>query len=80
MRRSQKKIVSVIPSNTEIAFALGLGDKIVGVSDYDTYPEETKDIEKIGGLEMNTEKIVSLKPDLVLAHSSNMVGMAGLNS
>ncbi len=67
-----KKIVSVIPSNTEIAFALGLGDKIVGVSDYDNYPEETKEIEKIGGLEMNTEKIISLKPDLVLAHASNI--------
>ena len=67
-----KKIVSVIPSNTEIAFALGLGDKIVGVSDYDNYPAETKDIEKIGGLEMNTEKIISLKPDLVLAHASNI--------
>jgi iron complex transport system substrate-binding protein len=73
IEKEPKKIVSVIPSNTEIAFALGLGDKIVGVSDYDTYPQETKDIEKIGGLEMNTEKIVSLKPDLVLAHSSNDV-------
>ncbi|RID87463.1 ABC transporter substrate-binding protein [Peribacillus asahii] len=73
IKEEPKKIVSVIPSNTEIAFALGLGDQIVGVSDYDTYPEETKDIEKIGGLEMNIEKVVSLKPDLVLAHSSNNV-------
>ncbi len=44
------------------------------------YPEETKDIEKIGGLEMNTEKIVSLKPDLVLAHALMILRMAGLNS
>ena len=35
-----EKIVSLIPSNTEIAFALGLGDEIVGVNDYDNYPEE----------------------------------------
>src|SRR5699024_11349871 len=65
-----EKIVSAIPSNTEIAFALGLGDKIVGFSDHDNYPEEVQDIEKIGGLELNVEKILSLQPDLVLAHAS----------
>lgn len=65
-----KKIVSLIPSNTEIAFAMDLGEKIVGVSDYDNYPKETADIEKIGDLEFNVEKIISLSPDLVLAHGS----------
>lgn len=63
-----ERIVSVLPSNTEIAFALGLGDKIVGVSDYDNYPEEALEKEKIGGLEMNIEKIISLEPQLVLAN------------
>lgn len=66
-----EKIVSLIPSNTEIAFALGLGDEMVGVSDYDNYPKETADIEKVGGTEFNVEKIISLKPDLVLAHASS---------
>ncbi len=66
-----EKIVTLIPSNTEVVFALGLGDKVVGVSDNDNYPEETKDIEKVGGMEMNTELIVSMKPDLVLAHASS---------
>lgn len=65
-----KKIVSLIPSNTELAFAMDLGEKIVGVSDYDNYPKETADIEKIGDLEFNVEKIISLSPDLVLAHGS----------
>lgn len=65
------KIVSLIPSNTEIAFALGLGDKMVGVSDFDNYPEEVNEIEKIGGMEFNVEKVVSLQPDLVLAHESS---------
>ena len=78
IKEEPKRIVSVIPSNTEIAFAIGLGDKIVGVSDYDTYPAETKDIEKIGSLDINTEKVVSLKPDLVLAHSSNMANNGGI--
>lgn len=66
-----QRIVSLIPSTTETAFALGLGDRIVGVSEWDNYPEEVKEKEKIGGLEINTEKVLSLEPDLVLAHVSN---------
>jgi iron complex transport system substrate-binding protein len=67
-----EKIVSLIPSNTEIAFELGLGDKIVGVSEFDNYPPEAAEKEKIGGMEFNVEKILSLSPDLVLAHGSVM--------
>ncbi|MFP7473490.1 ABC transporter substrate-binding protein [Niallia taxi] len=65
-----QKIVSLMPSNTEVAFALGVGDEVVGVSESDDYPEETKDIEKVVGMELNVEKILSLDPDLVLAHES----------
>ena len=39
----------MIPSNTEILFALGLNDEIVGVNDYDNYPAEALEKEKIGG-------------------------------
>lgn len=66
-----ERIVSVMPSSTEIAFALGLGDKVVGVSDYDNYPKEVLELEKVGGLQLNFEKIVSLDPDLVLANTGN---------
>lgn len=72
IEQEPQKIVSLIPSNTEIAFAMDLGEKIVGVSDYDNYPKETADIEKIGDLEFNIEKIISLSPDLVLAHGSTL--------
>ena len=73
-------IVSMIPSNTEIAYELGLGDKMVGVSDFDNYPEETADVEKIGGQEFNVEKIISLQPDIVLAHESGLgMGTEGLD-
>jgi iron complex transport system substrate-binding protein len=65
-----EKIVSVIPSNTEIAFALGLGEEVVGVSNFDNYPEEVATKEKIGDMELNIEKIISLQPNLVLAHES----------
>ena len=66
-----EKIVSLMPSNTEIVFALGLGDELVGVSDYDNYPKEAAEKEKVGGMEFNVEKIISLNPDVVLAHASS---------
>ncbi|AZB42673.1 ABC transporter substrate-binding protein [Bacillus sp. FJAT-42376] len=64
------KIVSLIPSNTEILFAMGLGDKVIGVTDNDNYPEEAVKKEKVGGMDFNVEKIIGLQPDLVLAHES----------
>jgi len=67
-----KKIVSLIPSNTEILFALGLEKEVVGVSDFDNYPEAATKKTKIGGMEFNVEKIIGLNPDLVLAHESSM--------
>lgn len=68
-------IVSVMPSNTEIAYALGLEEKMVGGSDFDDYPEAAADLEKVGGTELNIEKIVDLDPDLVLALPSNGEGI-----
>jgi iron complex transport system substrate-binding protein len=79
LEEAPKAIVSMIPSNTEILYALGLEEKVVGVSDYDNYPEEVATKEKIGGQEFNVEKIISLNPDLVLAHESGLgVGDAGI--
>lgn len=73
-------IVSMIPSNTEIVYELGLGDKMVGVSDFANYPPEAADVEKIGGQEFNVEKIISLNPDIVLAHESGLgMGTGGLD-
>lgn len=71
IKEKPEKIVSLAPSNTEIAFALDAGQRMVGVSDFDDYPKEAADIEKIGGQKFNVEKIISLKPDLVLAFESN---------
>jgi len=64
------KIVSLAPSNTEILYALGLGDKVVGVDQYSNFPEEATKKEKVGGFsDTNIEKVVGLSPDLVLATS-----------
>ncbi len=62
-----ERIVSVAPATTEILFALGLGDKVVGVSEYCNYPEEAKKKAKVGTFTApNVEAIVARKPDLVL--------------
>jgi len=62
-----QRIVSLAPSNTEILFALGLGEKVVGVTDYCDYPSEALEKEKVGGYDTpDIEKIVALTPDLIL--------------
>ncbi|WP_274309077.1 ABC transporter substrate-binding protein [Solibacillus daqui] len=72
IEKAPERIISLVPSNTEILFGLGLNDQIIGVSDNDTYPEEALTKEKVGGMEFNLEQIIALEPDLVLAHESGM--------
>ena len=68
-----QRIVSLSPSNTEIVYALGLGDKLVGNTTYCDYPAAAKDKPKIGGYStVEVEKIVALKPDLILASNIHM--------
>jgi iron complex transport system substrate-binding protein len=62
------RIISLAPSNTEILYALGLADRIVGVTKYCDYPPAAKSKAKIGDMTVNTEAVVALKPDLILAH------------
>ena len=66
-----EKIVSILPSATEILFALGLDDEIIGVSEFDNYPEEALSKEKIGDMDMNTEKVISLMPDVAFLAKYN---------
>lgn len=62
-------VISLAPSNTEILFALGVGDKIVGATDYDTYPEEALEIERVSdSMVFNSERILALNPDVVIAY------------
>lgn len=62
------KIVSLTPANTEMLFALGLGEYVVGVDEYSDYPAEAVDIEKVGDFNgPNVEAIVALEPDIVFA-------------
>jgi iron complex transport system substrate-binding protein len=70
------RIVSTAPSNTQILFALGVGDRVVGVNSLDDYPAEVADIAKVGDYQVNTEAVMALSPDLVLGYSGNEEGLA----
>ena len=61
-----RRIISLAPSLTEILYALGAGDAVVGVTDYATYPPEVEAKPSVGGgINPNLEVIVALKPDLI---------------
>lgn len=69
-----QRVVSLAPSLTETLFAIGAGSQVVGRDEYSDYPEEALDVESIGSTyqTLNTEAILALDPDLVVA--------AGINS
>ncbi len=70
---SPTRVVSLSPAVTEIMFALGAGDLLVGRTDFCTYPAEAKQIPSIGGISnLNIESILACQPDLVI--SGSMVG------
>lgn len=68
------RIVSLMPSYTEILFAVDAGEDVVGVTNFCDYPKQVKTITKVGDyLNPSLEKIYSLKPDIVFLDSSNIV-------
>lgn len=78
--KAPQRIVSLSPTETEVLFALGLGDRIVGVSNLDDYPEEAKSKPKMGDLQGNAESIIAAAPDIVFAGLSlNTKSVARLN-
>ena len=64
-----KRIVSLAPSMTEILFAVGAGDQLVGVSDLCNYPASVEGLSRVAGINLRTEQILALRPELVLAHA-----------
>jgi len=63
-----RRIVSLAPSATEILFALGAGDRIVGVTRFDDFPESVTELPRVGGfIDPDPEAVVALSPDLVVA-------------
>lgn len=81
--RNYQRIVSLAPSITETLFALGLGDRVVGVTRYCDYPPAAVEKAKIGGYyDLNYEAIVALQPDLVVClneHAENHNNLQNLD-
>lgn len=66
-----QRIISLIPAVTETLFAVGAGSKVVGVGAFDTWPPEVANVARVGGLiDPDTERILSLKPDLAFLYGS----------
>lgn len=66
-----RRIVSLAPNVTELLFSAGAGDRVVGAVQYSNYPQAAKSIPRIGnGGELNLERIVALRPDLVVGWAS----------
>jgi iron complex transport system substrate-binding protein len=68
---SPKRIISLVPSLTEMLFAIGAGPQVVAVSSYDEFPSEVEKLPRVGALlDPDVERILSLRPDLVLTYGS----------
>lgn len=66
-----QRIISIIPSTTEMLFAMGAGPRVIGVGNFDRYPPEALTRTKVGGLiDPDVERIISLKPDLVVVYGT----------
>ncbi len=70
LEEEPERIVTLIPSITETVFALNAGDKVVGRTDWCNYPPAVLDVETVGGMDFDVEKVISLQPDVILAHAS----------
>jgi iron complex transport system substrate-binding protein len=69
--RPVQRIVSLVPALTEMLFAVGAGSQVVGVSSYDDFPPEVQSRPRVGALlDPDVERILSLKPDLVVMYGS----------
>lgn len=66
LEKPPARIVSLSPANTEILFALGVGDRVVAVDEWSDYPPEAKGKSRLTGLRPNVEQLIDLDPDLVL--------------
>jgi iron complex transport system substrate-binding protein len=71
IEKNPARIISLAPSHTEILFKLGLGNRVVAVSNFCDYPQEAKAKEKVGdAMSVNVERIIELEPDLVLQYGA----------
>lgn len=78
-RSAPERIISLVPAVTEMLFAIGAGSRVVGVSTYDRFPPEVETRPKVGALlDPDFERILTLRPDLVVVYGSQTDLMARL--
>ena len=66
-----RRIVSLVPAVTEMLFAIGAGPQVVAVSSYDEFPPEVKSLPRVGALlDPDVERVLALRPDLVVSYGS----------
>jgi iron complex transport system substrate-binding protein len=75
--RQVRRVVSLAPSNTEVLFHIGAGDLLVGATRFDEHPPEAAAIPRVGGFaDIDVERVLALRPDLVLAAGFHAGGVA----
>ena len=71
LEQPAERIVSLAPHVTELLFAIGAGDRVVGATQHSDYPEEAADLPRVGGYSrIDLERVIELEPDLVIAWRS----------
>jgi iron complex transport system substrate-binding protein len=66
-----KRVISLIPATTEMIFAMGAGDRLIAVSSFDKYPPEATKLPRVGALlDPDTERILAMRPDLVIVYGT----------
>jgi iron complex transport system substrate-binding protein len=72
-RAFPRRIISVVPATTEMLFAMGAGDRLVAGGTFDRYPPEVEKLPRVGGLlDPDTERILALRPDLVILYNTQV--------
>lgn len=71
IQKPPKRIISLVPSATEIAYALELNNEMVAVTSNDNYPPQVKKLPKVGNMKIDLEQVLKHQPDLVLASTVN---------
>ena len=69
-----ERVISLAPSVTEIVYAIGAGDSLVGNTTYCDYPEQAKQVQKVGDtLQPNIERILALRPNLIIISTASQL-------
>jgi iron complex transport system substrate-binding protein len=70
-RTASRRVISIVPSTTEMLFAMGAGDRLIAVGSYDRYPPEVSRLPRVGALiDPNVEQILAMRPDLVVMYGT----------